>query len=192
MSNIKACDWCKVRLAVLVDEAGSPKCYECEVRLQTGAIQLLRDMLASAQASMDELRDQVRERDEMIADLRAKLDGEASKPEPAPRAGGELVTPRVLAWLATQAVNVGDEAVARAVALVRARDAFGRLKYEQGLSMGDGRDTVEDLRQELGDALQYGVKALIEGVEGERLEELRDLAQLLWLLMCADNVGGLR
>lgn len=150
-------------------------------------------------ARVDDLELERRGLAERVADLtaerdqlKAKLDALVSKPEPAPRAGGELVTPRVLAWLATQAVNVGDEAVARAVALVRARDAFGRLKYEQGLSLEDGRDTVEDLKQELGDALQYGVKALIEGVEGERLEELRDLAQLLWLLMCADNVkvGG--
>lgn len=165
---------------------------------------------------LEDLRDQIGERDGVIAQLRASLDqmqalydergvrilkliadndalrGDPapSIPEPAPVAGGELVTPRVLAWLTTQAVNVGEGAVSRAVALVLARDAFGRAKYGQGLSMSDGRDTAEDLRQELGDALQYGIKARAEGVEGERLEELRDFAHLVWLLLCADNVEG--
>lgn len=129
---------------------------------------------------------------ELNASVVAEMARIASIPEPAPIAGGEPVTPRVLAWLATQAVNVGEVAVSRAVALVLARDAYGRAKYGQGLCMGDGRCTAEDLRQELGDALQYAIKARAEGLEGEELEEMRDLAHLVWLLMCADNVEGER
>lgn len=63
-----------------------------------GVIAQLRASLESLQARYDERGAKILE---VIADndaLRAKLDGEASKPEPAPRAGGELVTPRVLGW----------------------------------------------------------------------------------------------
>lgn len=146
----------------------------------------VEDLELERRGLAERVADLTAERDQ----LKGKLDALASKPEPAPRAGGELVTPRVLAWLDTQRVNVGDRAVDRAQELVRARDAFGRLKYEQGLSMGDGRDTSEDLRQELGDALQYAIKARAEGLGGEALEELRDLGQLLWLLFHDDALKG--
>lgn len=53
MTYDKKCDQCRVRDAVLVDEGGLPKCYECEVRLQGAAIQLLRDMLAEARSGED-------------------------------------------------------------------------------------------------------------------------------------------
>lgn len=146
----------------------------------------VEDLELERRALAEKVADLTAERDQ----LKAKLDALVSKPEPAPRAGGELVTPRVLAWLDTQRVNVGDRAVDRAQELVLERDAFGRLKYEQGLSMGDGRDTVEDLRQELGDALQYAIKARAEGLGLDALEELRDLGQLLWLLFHDDALKG--
>lgn len=90
----------------------------------------------------------------------------ASKPEPSPVQRGELVTPSLVAWLRAR----GDIGAAQ---LVRERDAFGRQKYGQGLMTGDGRDTVEDLLQELGDGLQYGWKAVLQGID---LATLRPLA----------------
>lgn len=76
-----------------------------------------------------------------------------SMPEPAPRLGGEPVTPALVAWLI-------DHAAAQSVVdAVLARDAFGREKYGQPLMTDDGRDVVEDARQELADALQYIMRA---------------------------------
>ena len=87
---------------------------------------------------------------------------EASRPEPPPVPRGEPVTPRLVAWLEQR----GDRGVAD---LVRARDAFGRAKYGQPLTTLDGRDTVEDLAQEIGDALQYACKASMTGADVYRL-----------------------
>lgn len=78
---------------------------------------------------------------------------QASTPEPPPKPGQELVTPALLAFLRDP---MG--APPYVLDLVRQRDAFGRAKYGQGLMTFDGRDTYEDLRQELGDALQYTFK----------------------------------
>lgn len=183
---------CAAEIAKSRQEAREHQSQIADLRDQLGErdaeLRRLQRSLAQMQAMYDERGSRILE---IIAENDAlRGDPAPSIPEPAPVAGGEPVTPRVLAWLATQAVNVGEDAVSSAVALVLARDAYGRAKYGQGLCMGDGRDTVEDLRQELGDALQYGIKARAEGVEGERLEELRDLAHLVWLLMCADNVEG--
>lgn len=165
------------------------------------SIAMLNEALEGCSADIAGLRDQIifahRERDEARAELeRVKAERDEllapicapSVPEPPPRAGGALVTPLVLAWIASQRPNIGQERVDQALRLVMERDAFGRTKYGQGLALEDGRDTFEDLRQELGDALQYGLKLRVEGVGGERLEEVRWLVHLLWLLLCADKV----
>lgn len=93
-------------------------------------------------------------------------DVKPSKPEPPPVQRGELVTPSLVAWLQAR----GD---AEAAQLVLERDAFGRPKYGQGLMTDDGRGAVEDLRQELGDGMQYGWKAVLQGID---LKNLRPLA----------------
>jgi hypothetical protein len=97
---------------------------------------------------------------------------EASRPEPPPVPGGLPVTPALLAWLrARGALEAAD--------LVLERDAYGRAKYGQPLTTEDGRCTVEDLRQELGDALQYAAKAALRAEDVRMLlpivEALRDL-----------------
>lgn len=81
---------------------------------------------------------------------------EASRHEPPPVPRGEEVAPRLIAWLESW----DDRTTAD---LVRARVAFGRAKYGQPLMSDDGRDTSEDLRQELGDALMYAAKAAMQG-----------------------------
>lgn len=101
-----------------------------------------------------------------------------STPEPAPLPMGEPITPALVAWLTTRGLT-------RAAELVTARDAYGRAKYGQPLRLDDGRDAVEDCRQELGDALQYAYRALRRG---DDTRELMALAQALVRLL-AEGVG---
>lgn len=89
----------------------------------------------------------------------------ASKPEAAPVRGGVEVTPSLVRLLQ-------DLDAREAAALVLERDAFGRQKYGQPLMSGDGRDDLEDLLQEIGDALQYAWKAKINGVDVSRARRL--------------------
>ena len=79
---------------------------------------------------------------------------QVSQPEPPPTGNGELVTPPLLA-------AIKDHPDLHA--LVVARDVFGRSKYGTGLRCHNGRDPLEDARQELGDLLQYLWQALMEG-----------------------------
>lgn len=86
----------------------------------------------------------------------------ASIPEPLPKQQGIPVTPLVLRWLDDYGKRA-DIDVKEVKALIQARDAFGRKKYSQPLLTADGRDGIEDARQELGDAIQYLVKARYNG-----------------------------
>lgn len=104
---------------------------------------------------------------EDLAGLARSEGGAASIPEPPPLRLGEPVTPPLLAWIESrgraEAHRIPPEHTQAALELVRARDTFGRAKYGQGLLTGDGRNTVEDARQELGDFLQYLYKAHLNG-----------------------------
>lgn len=86
------------------------------------------------------------------------VDYAASVPEPAPKDEGTEVTPQLVEWLAWHGFDLS-------IPLVKERDAFGRAKYGQPLKTGDGRSTFEDLRQEIGDALQYAMKARLQGID---------------------------
>lgn len=92
-----------------------------------------------------------------------------SKPEPAPQKGKKKVVGRLITWLA-----VRDDVVAQKLVLARAH--FGLEKYGTTLMTHNGRDAIEDARQELGDALQYVMQAKMEGRD---VEELRGLTQTL-------------
>lgn len=109
----------------------------------------------------------------------------ASVPEPAPKNEGEDVTAWVLRMfkaLSPQIKTKGGEnhGLQAMIALVEARRAFGIEKYGQPLMSQDGRDTLEDLRQEIGDAVAYTFKALISG-EGDA-DDIEQLAQVVeWI-----------
>ena len=101
-------------------------------------------------------------------DLRGLAAREAlATSQPAPKDAGALVTPSLLAWLERRSVAVDE-----LVAIVLARDEFGRKKYGQGLRAGDGRDTSADFGQELADALQYAFKAKMQGADLSTWREL--------------------
>lgn len=67
------------------------------------------------------------------------MNGPSPLPEPPPRGGG-------------------DRVLDLAIDFLRQRAEFGREKYGQYLQVGDGRDTLVDLVQELGDAFKYAMK----------------------------------
>ena len=98
-----------------------------------------------------------------------EVDPKASQPEPHPTGNGDLVTPPLLERLSAHP---------ELTALVLERDAFGRSKYGTGLRTHNGRNPLEDGRQEIGDLLQYLQQATMEG---------KDIDPLLSL--CRDGLG---
>lgn len=102
----------------------------------------------------------------------------SSEPEPPPVEAGLAVTPVLLDWLVS---NGGDNGHwHEAQQLIRARALFGLRKYGQGLMTDDGRDTIEDARQELGDLLQYVMSARMQGLD---LGPIRRLLPVLTKLL---------
>lgn len=79
-----------------------------------------------------------------------------------------------------------------ALQLSKDRDAFGQEKYGQPLMTGDGRDTVKDITDELGDANHYLFKAILMGLEvsdhdKDRLSELALVAMVLVSKLTSDG-----
>lgn len=99
-----------------------------------------------------------------------------SVPEPPPKDEGEAVTPRLIRWLVEHVDGRDDDwDFYDAIQLVRQRHAYGLAKYGQPLKTGDGRDTIEDARQEAGDLLQYLWKARMQGLN---LSQFRGLLRV--------------
>jgi hypothetical protein len=107
-----------------------------------------------------------------------------SKPEPKPVPRGEIVPEKLITIIdeMKEIEIIGSKEhqektrsyLDQISDLIRARDAFGRQKYGQPLMTLDGRNGVEDCRQEVGDMLQYFLKCSLT-VSKEELEELRML-----------------
>lgn len=95
----------------------------------------------------------------------------AATPEKMPVPHGTVVTPHLIKWIESQPIS--GTRVHQIVADILARDAYGRRKYGQPLMSEDGRDHVNDARQEILDALQY--------IQAARLQKL-DVRELLPLL----------
>lgn len=120
----------------------------------------LVDKLDELFRKVDMNRIEIRARDQGIWPA-----GKVSVPEPPPLNEGDEVTPKAVEWLR----RTGRD---RLVPVIEARAAFGLAKYGQPLRTGNGRDTVEDLRQEIADAIQYAVKGRMLGLD---LYAMRDL-----------------
>lgn len=108
----------------------------------------------------------------------------ASKPEPAPVNRGVEVTPLLLKWLKDHGYSD------KLVKLIEARRLYGIAKYGQGLMSDDGRDTMEDARQEAADLLQYLTKALYQIRPGPSREELNFIEEIL--RACAAIIAELK
>lgn len=98
----------------------------------------------------------------------------AATPEKLPVPHGTVVTPHLIKWIESQPIS--GVRVHQIVADILARDAYGRRKYGQPLMSEDGRDHVNDARQEILDALQYIQAARIQG------SDVRELLPLLRLV----------
>lgn len=93
-----------------------------------------------------------------------------SVPEPPPMPSGVVVPDTLISHLKEHHAYFSDDLCS----LVKERDAFGRAKYGQPLMSEDGRDGVEDARQEAGDLLQYAFKVYLSG-DKDGLEKIRRL-----------------
>jgi hypothetical protein len=100
-----------------------------------------------------------------------------SVPEPPPRECGIIVPDALLEYM--EGINEWEDLSK----LVRERDAFGRKKYGQPLMSQDGRNGVEDARQEAGDLLQYAFKVYLSG-------DVKGLDELRLLIKQVDDVMG--
>ena len=104
--------------------------------------------------------------------------------QPSPKREGEEVPSAYRAWAKRYSVD-------KAVILSEERDRFGQEKYGQPLMTGDGRDTFQDSREEMGDLLHYLFKAKMQGgMTSEQLGELSTLWQTAGQLI-ADLASGL-
>lgn len=91
----------------------------------------------------------------------------SSVPEPPPKVAGIPVTPNLIEWLK----SFDDSKYV--IDLINQRYMFGLEKYGQCLMSEDGRNTIEDARQEAGDLLQYLYKGYLQNIEDyESLDHL--------------------
>ena len=108
----------------------------------------------------------------------------SSIPEPDPVCRGYNVPEALINFLNESNAHNANKNIANSVQasinLVKERDNFGRKKYGQPLMSQDGRNTIEDARQEMGDLFQYVFKARMNN---ENLDEIRRLVPILMLLL---------
>lgn len=88
----------------------------------------------------------------------------SSRPEPPPVNSGISVTERLIDWLEQHGYRSSRD-------LILERQAYGIQKYGQTLMSNDGRNSVEDARQEIGDLMQYLMKISINGESCHQLKE---------------------
>lgn len=70
-----------------------------------------------------------------------------------------------------------------AVQLSKIRDHLGQTKYGQPLMSEDGRDTIQDALEEVGDLLHYLYKARINGLDVSLIRKYLPVIEAL----CDDN-----
>jgi hypothetical protein len=107
-----------------------------------------------------------------------------SVPEPPPLPHGLVIPDRLISLLQDlQRAEIEGSVehkqqtafyLAELEQLIRDRDAFGRAKYGQPLMSEDGRNGVEDCKQEIGDMLQYFLKTALTAPK-EQVEYLYNL-----------------
>lgn len=104
-----------------------------------------------------------------------------SQPEPAPINSGKIV-PDLLIEELGKAEHIDNRVIRSTINLIKSRDNFGRQKYGQPLMTNDGRSSIEDSKQEIGDLLQYVYKARLNN---EDVSEIRKMVPVLnYILRC--------
>jgi hypothetical protein len=98
-----------------------------------------------------------------------------SVPEPPPTNLGINVPQALSAFIKD---NYPEQQYCKVIDLIGARAEYGFKKYGQYLKTFDGRDDIEDARQEFGDLLQYLFKARLNG----RIQEFEEFKAYLTVL----------
>jgi hypothetical protein len=106
----------------------------------------------------------------------------ASVPEPPPVTRGEVVTTHLIAEM-SKIRDLAPQQVNALIVLVKERNAFGLAKYGQPLMTEDGRNGIEDARQELGDLLQYVCKCAMTRRDDNELRDFLDLTSTALFIM---------
>jgi len=107
-----------------------------------------------------------------------------SVPQPPPINKGEEIPHLLNLWLSQ---NVKPrKAMINICKLIEQRKLYGIGKYGQPLMSEDGRDSLEDARQELADALQYTFKSKLHG---DDVSDIRQLANILVQLCDSDGIA---
>lgn len=88
----------------------------------------------------------------------------------APINRGISVPDKLVTWIKT--TDLPQNTKDKAIDLVLTRDTFGCEKYGQSLMTKDGRITVQDALEELGDLLQYLYKAKLNNEDMTKVKEL--------------------
>lgn len=100
-----------------------------------------------------------------------------STPQPPPQRAGTAVPEAFRAWASSHGFK-------EAVTLSEQRDAFGQTKYGQPLMTQDGRCSVTDAMDEIGDLMHYVYKAKMNG---ENISPIKDLMPTLFALMTSNE-----
>lgn len=95
----------------------------------------------------------------------------ASVPEPDPKNGVTPVTNNFIEWIQNNSTNSAADDI---VKLLEERRQFGLEKYGIELHTFNGRNAVEDIRQELGDLIIYFAQLIMEN----KTEEANELLSL--------------
>lgn len=101
--------------------------------------------------------------------------GNIAEPEPPPRAEGAPIPELLVEWIEEHIEKSGT-----VVEDVQARAEFGFKKYGQYLMSDDGRDTINDARQEAIDLLKYMYKAKIRGEDVSKLSDVLSIIVTLY------------
>lgn len=96
----------------------------------------------------------------------------ASVPEPPPKDEGKSVTTELIRYARDLDPTEYSLPTRKFIDLIKARELYGIQKYGQTLKTKDGRNTVEDALQELGDLCQYLFKARLNKEDITKVKEL--------------------
>lgn len=98
---------------------------------------------------------------------------------PPPVNKGIIVPEKLIEWINQQSV-LSDDIKTTTINLIQSRNDFGVEKYGQPLMTQDGRRTMQDAMEELGDLMQYIFKAKLNN---EDTTEIKQLLPVLFLLL---------
>ena len=109
------------------------------------------------------------------------MQGKKSVPEPPPVPKGEIVPDKLIKILSQMSEYSANPEVKAKLAelsdLIEERNNFVIEKYGQPLYSEDGRNSIEDARQELGDLLQYVCKIKMQ--KHKDPEEIQEFLKLV-------------